>query len=568
MSDNDELSLTLKFKRKGEEELKQSKEEIRALAAEAKRVAAEERRVAAEEKKIKKEAQRESNKKLKLEEKGAKEKERAVQKTQKLDDKAAKDKERAAMKARTLEEKAAKKAHDATSKGIADNEQYSLSWLMLAERAVQWVRAHADAAIAAEAFEHHLRSQLELYTKSAPAAQKLFGELEGFGARTGNTDVMGKWAIELQEAKVEGEALKNTLAAMADAKAMGFNPEAYTSAAKSLREMQLAGRKIVMGNQLVDMWKATGLDQERLEKTLGLKGTRTEINRQLGQMKFDVEKGLMILRKAMQDTTGGPLGSKAIAAEDTVENKIGMVSKFFGAIAAKGNFDPITMSIDNMLNKFSDPEVVEMFTEAIDDVAYAASFCVDIFGGLALGTAFLIRTIGRVPEYLGNAWDWVVDRLRDGVQVFDDIGKAITDGLFGGIARGWNAMVDKVKGLVRGLIGGVREELDSHSPSKELEYIGHHEFDAGLERGIERGAPRVEQAARSLASDAMGGTSAGVASGAPQAAPVGQAAGGRQGTTIIVNWNAPSPDAPPSMADELAWRAMFDRVASEWAVAA
>lgn len=589
---DDELKLTLRFAKQGEEALKTSADDVGKLAKASKELAGEQRKaadpvtkfaketkgLATEEKRrfrewkgLTKDQLADIEKRARYERKERAEKERAEAKL-------LKERQRDESKAAKLRDAAAKKEHDATSKATVDNETYGLSWLMLADRAYQWVRAHADAAIAAEAFETHLTKQLELYTKSAPAAAKLFSELEGLGARTGSGDEMGRWALKLQEAKLEGEDLKKTLSAMADLKAMGFNPDAFEQAAKGIREMELAGRKVMTGTQLVEMFKATGLDQERLEKSLGLEGSRYEINRQLALMKVNTKDGMMALRRAVQDATGKPLGAFAAGSEDTVQNKMGMVSKYFDALMAKTDFSPITNSLERLLSNFQDPEVVEMFGEALDDVAYAASFAVDAFGGLALGTAWLIKTIGRTPEYLGDAWDWVVEKIRDVVdgisEFFHDLpskfvefGTDVVSGFLKGILGGAGALYGGVKDMIRGLIGGVREELDSHSPSKELEYIGHHEFDAGLEKGINAGAPKVTQAAADMTSDAVGGASGAAAGGASGGAgAIGGASS--KATSIVINWNAPSPDSGPSQATEMAFREMFARVAHELAVAA
>lgn len=111
----------------------------------------------------------------------------------------------------------------------------------------------------------------------------------------------------------------------------------------------------------------------------------------------------------------------------------------------------------------------------------------------------------KVPEFFGGLWDaiknffavtlptmfaemvvWFVqlpenifNAVKDGFKWFVDIGKAIIDGIFEGLATIWKAIKDFVKGFV----DGFKEALGIHSPSKVFMEIGVFLWE-GLIKGL------------------------------------------------------------------------------------
>ncbi|WP_114649092.1 phage tail tape measure protein [Pseudothauera hydrothermalis] len=173
-----------------------------------------------------------------------------------------------------------------------------------------------------------------------------------------------------------------------------------------------------------------------------------------------------------------------------------------------------------------------------------------------------------VKDAFAAAWQWI-GTLPARMQ---EAGRALLDGLIGGMRERWQALKDGVSGIASGIADAVRGVLGIRSPSRVFAEIGGHLMD-GLEQGIVRAAGQPLAAMHGVASAlaapmAVGAVVASaqampaVAAPAPQviapaalAVPAPQPAGGNSPVMpaapiqITVNLNGPaSPEAAQDVA--------------------
>ena len=88
---------------------------------------------------------------------------------------------------------------------------------------------------------------------------------------------------------------------------------------------------------------------------------------------------------------------------------------------------------------------------------------------LALGGS-LISEIGQLLSFIPDVATSVIDAFAE--TDWASIGANIIDGIWVGISKGWNWLVEKTKGLAGALFGGAEEELGVASPSKKFKWLG------------------------------------------------------------------------------------------------
>ena len=123
-------------------------------------------------------------------------------------------------------------------------------------------------------------------------------------------------------------------------------------------------------------------------------------------------------------------------------------------------------------------------------------------------------TFAPVGEWFSENFGWAVDGIKkafDGIKkwaegIWNDIkdafktgdfltiGKNIVEGLWNGIKGAWDWLKKQVAGLIDGLIGGVKDMLGIHSPSKVFEEIGTDTIE-GFEIGFTNRFSKFEKKA-------------------------------------------------------------------------
>jgi phage-related protein len=101
-----------------------------------------------------------------------------------------------------------------------------------------------------------------------------------------------------------------------------------------------------------------------------------------------------------------------------------------------------------------------------------------------------------------------VDGIKSLPDKFLQVGSDIVSGLWDGISSGWNWLKDKVSGLAKSLLQGVKDTLNIGSPSKAFRDEVGKWILPGVEVGVEKSLPdalkTMRESATSLISEMQG----------------------------------------------------------------
>lgn len=144
-------------------------------------------------------------------------------------------------------------------------------------------------------------------------------------------------------------------------------------------------------------------------------------------------------------------------------------------------------------------------------------------------------------ETIPNAFNNVLDWFKNIGERFEEIGKNIIDGIRNGISNSWENLKKWFTGLFDGLVGGVKDTLGIHSPSKVFANIGGFMAEGlaegwdkeynGIKRSIENGL-NFGSATVDFSSSGLGVSSAGIINGVANS-------GSESGGAITVNLMLP-----------------------------
>lgn len=155
-----------------------------------------------------------------------------------------------------------------------------------------------------------------------------------------------------------------------------------------------------------------------------------------------------------------------LAVQILLENLPSIVAAGMDLIIAlvSGILDNIDMLIDCVL------EMVDVIGDKlIDNLPKLIDVGIRLIAALANG---LIRAIPNLVSKIPQIISSIVKGLISGIPAIFDVGKNIVEGLWNGIKRMGSWVSGKVKDFFGGIVGGVKDFLGIHSPSKVFAGIG------------------------------------------------------------------------------------------------
>lgn len=155
-----------------------------------------------------------------------------------------------------------------------------------------------------------------------------------------------------------------------------------------------------------------------------------------------------------------------LAVQISLENLPSIVAAGMDLIIAlvSGILDNIDMLIDCVL------EMVDVIVDKlIDNLPKLIDGGIRLIAALANG---LIRAIPNLVSKIPQIISSIVKGLISGIPAIFDVGKNIVEGLWNGIKSMGSWVSGKVKDFFGGIVGGVKDFLGIHSPSKVFAGIG------------------------------------------------------------------------------------------------
>lgn len=155
-----------------------------------------------------------------------------------------------------------------------------------------------------------------------------------------------------------------------------------------------------------------------------------------------------------------------MAVQILLENLPSIVAAGMDLIIAlvSGILDNIDMLIDCVL------EMVDVIVDKlIDNLPKLIEGGIRLIAALASGLIRAIPNLGsKIPQIISS----IVIGIINGIPAIFDVGKNIVEGLWNGIKNMGSWFTGKVKGFFGGIVGGIKDFLGIHSPSKVFARIG------------------------------------------------------------------------------------------------
>lgn len=143
------------------------------------------------------------------------------------------------------------------------------------------------------------------------------------------------------------------------------------------------------------------------------------------------------------------------------------------------------------------PKVISSITTfLINNLPLLLQAAIQLFGALikAIPT-IIVELVKALPQIISA----IVKGLTSGISAIGEVGKNLVRGLWDGIKNmvGW--ITEKVKGFANTILGGIKNALGIHSPSKEMAWVGEM-MSKGLAEGIEENSDEPLDAMASVSS--------------------------------------------------------------------
>lgn len=426
-----------------------------------------------------------------------------------------------------------------------------------------------------------IRSTFDVFTGGS--GQKLLDDLEDLAATLPFTaDKLNDWAKGLLAAGIKGEALRQSIRAIASATAiMGESGGAAAEGLiKRFAMMAETGQKVTLDRRILNQLAEAGVSVNALAKALGVAPDK------LGKMSLNAKDLGAAMQKALIQQGVGPLAKlgqtgPAILAkikegfEDAFEDLGELVgpfmkevqsfaSEFFAGSVAANDFKGVvkaglTVAFEvarnfvNFLHRgFLNLQIailtvrvaLKPLTSVLGEIGVGAGLVnvalyvlkgtvivvSVVFGILALAVALVavpFVLVGVAIYVVIRAIGALVGLIQGAVANFDNLKNAATQagtdliqGLGNAILSGQAWVIGLITGLAQSMIGAIKVTLGIKSPSRVMHQLGDYTVQ-GLGDGIAAGSDDVARAAQGAGDAAVAGAAKGASTGAQGAATGG-----------------------------------------------
>lgn len=388
-------------------------------------------------------------------------------------------------------------------------------------------RAQVDTlnaiAQAADAMGDDVGNRLkDIVTRSQQAQRMFIGPQELFGTGLEFKDVAKELAVQMKVGVDKAQAALFSGQVKLDDGAKAIR------AAVEKRFGQINARKLLDLNTLSEKFH---------ERLAGLtSGVNLDVLVKPASELLDLFSESTVTGRAMKELVTD-FGNGAVKA---FKEGVPYVKKFIQGLVIGGlEVEIAYLKVRNALNKtFGNKEVlagVDKMQLAVDGARAAVVF----FGGSLLATYAIVRLGVATIDLLFQSIDSVRKKLGLG---WEELGKAIIDGIVVGIVPGGRAVVDAVKGIASKAKDAFKSNLGIHSPSTVFEAYGKHTTE-GYARGVEKSSERASTATADMVQ-------------APAASPasirVAPGGGGGGRASIVVNYTVNVQGGSGSSGQEIA----------------
>lgn len=255
---------------------------------------------------------------------------------------------------------------------------------------------------------------------------------------------------------------------------------------------------------VTDAQELSGAMGQAAREAEGWENVQGNLNEALRQAKADIGQELLPSVTAMAQAFTGVLSGE-MDTEQFAETAAGIVAELTTSFADQApemvdaGVQMLTAFLEGLMKGDSTEQIADSMAEIIislvdggvEMLPNIVEFAIRLISTLAISLVQHIPDLAaKVPDIIFG----IVEALLKGIPDIFNVGVALLQGLWDGIASMIGSIIDKIKGFASSVVGTLKDVLGIHSPSTVFASIGEYMMQ-GLALGMEDGKGEVMNSA-------------------------------------------------------------------------
>nr|DAE00795.1 MAG TPA: tail tape measure protein [Siphoviridae sp. ctEqU3] len=401
-----------------------------------------------------------------------------------------------------------KESVDAAAQVNAENSQFEQTFGDLGDNAAAAIQRVAD-------------SSGILDTRLRPAASQIYAFARASGGDAVESMDLMETALQAaaDSAAYYDRSLEDTTDSLMSFLKGNFSNDAAlgvsaTETTRNAAAMELFGQKYndlsevqkqqTLLKMVTDAQELSGAMGQAAREAEGWENVQGNLNEALRQAKADIGQELLPSVTAMAQAFTEVLSGE-MDTEQFAETAAGIVAELTTSFAdqapemVEAGVQLLTAFLDGLMKGDSTEQIADSMAEIIislvdggvEMLPNIVEFAIRLISTLAIALVQHIPDLAaKVPDIIFG----IVEALVKGIPDIFNVGVALLQGLWDGIASMIGSIIDKIKGFASSVVGTLKDVLGIHSPSTVFASIGEYMMQ-GLALGMEDGKGEVMNSA-------------------------------------------------------------------------
>ena len=401
-----------------------------------------------------------------------------------------------------------KESVEAAAQVNAENSQFEQTFGELGDNAAAAIQRVAD-------------SSGILDTRLRPAASQIYAFARASGGDAVESMDLMETALQAaaDSAAYYDRSLEDTTDSLMSFLKGNFSNDAAlgvsaTETTRNAAAMELFGQKYndlsevqkqqTLLKMVTDAQELSGAMGQAAREAEGWENVQGNLNEALRQAKADIGQELLPSVTAMAQAFTGVLSGE-IDTEQFAETAAGIVAELTTSFAdqapemVEAGVQLLTAFLNGLMKGDSTEQIADSMAEIIislvdggvEMLPNIVEFAIRLISTLAIALVQHIPDLAaKVPDIIFG----IVEALLKGIPDIFNVGVALLQGLWDGIASMIGSIIDKIKGFASSVVGTLKDVLGIHSPSTVFASIGEYMMQ-GLALGMEDGKGEVMNSA-------------------------------------------------------------------------
>lgn len=401
-----------------------------------------------------------------------------------------------------------KESVEAAAQVNAENSQFEQTFGELGDNAAAAIQRVAD-------------SSGILDTRLRPAASQIYAFARASGGDAVESMDLMETALQAaaDSAAYYDRSLEDTTDSLMSFLKGNFSNDAAlgvsaTETTRNAAAMELFGQKYndlsevqkqqTLLKMVTDAQELSGAMGQAAREAEGWENVQGNLNEALRQAKADIGQELLPSVTAMAQAFTGVLSGE-MDTEQFAETAAGIVAELTTSFAdqapemVEAGVQLLTAFLNGLMKGDSTEQIADSMAEIIislvdggvEMLPNIVEFAIRLISTLAIALVQHIPDLAaKVPDIIFG----IVEALVKGIPDIFNVGVALLQGLWDGIASMIGSIIDKIKGFASSVVGTLKDVLGIHSPSTVFASIGEYMMQ-GLALGMEDGKGEVMNSA-------------------------------------------------------------------------